>query len=86
LYESRKRRHFVPTESRPDVQDDIQAINRQQEEGTWIDPGMKAHLVSHWDGLDDEEEDDIEYIDNEDDLGDLEYKGINAFTLLIKGS
>jgi hypothetical protein len=33
--------------------------------------------------LDDDEE-DIEYTDNEDDLGDLEYKEINAFTLLIK--
>jgi hypothetical protein len=71
------------SESRPDVQDDIQAIDEQQEEEIWIDPGMKAHPVAHWDGLDDEEE-DIEYTDNEDDLGDLEYKEINAFTLLIK--
>jgi hypothetical protein len=68
---------------RPDVQDDIQAIDEQQEGGIWIDPGMKDHPVAHWDGLNNEEE-DIEYTDNEDDLGDLEYKEINAFTLLIK--
>jgi hypothetical protein len=49
------------SESRPDVQDDIQAIDDQQEEEIWIDPGMKEHPVAHWDGLDDEEE-DIEYI------------------------
>jgi hypothetical protein len=48
----------------------------------WIDPGMKAHPVAHCDGLDDEKE-DIEYTDNEDDLGDLEYKEINAFTLRL---
>jgi hypothetical protein len=45
---------------------------------------MKEHPVTHWDGLDDDEEEDIEYTDNKDDLRDLEYKEINAFTLLIK--
>jgi hypothetical protein len=59
------------SESRPNVQDDIQAINKQQQEEIWIDRGMKEHLVTHWDGLGDEEE-------------DIEYKEINVFTLLIK--
>jgi hypothetical protein len=72
------------SESRPDVQDDIQAIDGQQEDEIWIDPGMKAHPVAHWDWLDNGEEEDIEYTDNEDDLGDLENTEINAFTLLIK--
>jgi hypothetical protein len=45
---------------------------------------MKAHLVAHWDGLDGDEVEDIEYPDNEDDGGDLEFNKINAFTLLIK--
>jgi hypothetical protein len=86
-------------ESRPDVQDDIQEINDQQGEEVCIDPGMRKHLfiyfiscgmrkhgpVSHLDGLDDDEEEDFEYTDNEDDLWDLEYKEITAFTQLMKG-
>jgi hypothetical protein len=51
-----------------DVQDDIQAINDQQEEEIWIDPGMREHPVAHWDGLDDDEREDFEYTNNEDDL------------------
>jgi hypothetical protein len=35
----------------------------------------KAHPATHWDGSDDDEE---------DDLGDLEYTEINVLTLLIK--
>jgi hypothetical protein len=66
--EKKLRLETAASESRPNVQDDIQAIDEQDEE-IWIDPGMKAHQVAHWDGLDDEEE-DIEYTDNEDDLGD----------------
>jgi hypothetical protein len=42
------------SESRPDVQDDIQAIDEQQGEEIWIDPDMKEHPVAHWDGLDDD--------------------------------
>jgi hypothetical protein len=56
------------------IQDDIQAIDDQQEEETWIYPGMKAHPVAHWDGLDEEEGGGIEYTDNEDDSGTLNIK------------
>jgi hypothetical protein len=59
-------------------------INDQQEEEIWIDPGMKEYPIAHWDGLGDEEE-DIEYTDNEDDLANLGYKEITAFTLLMEG-
>jgi hypothetical protein len=72
--EKKLRQKTAVSESRPDIQDDIQAINDQQEEEIWINPGMKEHPVAHWDGLDDAEKEDIEYTDNEDDLGDLEYK------------
>jgi hypothetical protein len=59
----------------PRIQDDMQAINDQQEEEIWIDPDMREHPVAHWDGLYDEEEEDFEYTDNEDNLEDLEYEG-----------
>jgi hypothetical protein len=59
--EKKLRLETAVCESRPDVQDDIQAIDEQQEEEIWIDPGMKAHPVAHLDGLDDDEEEDIEY-------------------------
>jgi hypothetical protein len=61
------------SELRPDVQDDRQVIDEQQEKEIWIDPGMKAHPVAHWDGLDDEEE-DIEYTDKRMILGTLNIK------------
>jgi hypothetical protein len=80
--EKKLRLETAVSESRPDVQDNI--IDEQQEEEIWIGPGMKAHSVAYWDGLDDDEEKDIEYTDNEDDLRDLRYKEINAFTLLMK--
>jgi hypothetical protein len=53
--EKKLRLETAVSESRPDVQDDIQAI-REQEDEIWINPGMKAHPVAHWDGLDDEED------------------------------
>jgi hypothetical protein len=83
--EKKSRLETAVPESRPDIQDDIQAINDQQEEEISIDPGMREHgLVAHWDGSDDEEE-DFEYTDNEKDLGDLEYEEIAAFTQFMKG-
>jgi hypothetical protein len=50
------RQESAVSESKPDAQDDIQAINDQQDEEIWIYPGMKEHPVAHWDGLDDEED------------------------------
>jgi hypothetical protein len=44
---------------------------------------MREHPVAHWDGLGDDQEEDFEYTNNEDDLGDLEFKEITAFTQLM---
>jgi 3-dehydroquinate dehydratase len=48
--EKKLRLETAVSESRSDVQDDIQATDEQQEEEIWINPGMKGHPVAHWMG------------------------------------
>jgi hypothetical protein len=73
------------SESGPDVQDDIQTIDEQQEEEIWIDPGMKAHPVAHWDGLDDDEERTLKILIMRMISGTLNIKKLTpSLTLLVK--
>jgi hypothetical protein len=57
--EKKLRQEIAVSVSKPDVQDDILAIDDQQEKGIWIDPGMREHPVVNLDGLGDDEEEDL---------------------------